>query len=149
MSHPLYTELVVEHQQHPRHKAPFPGPFSHAGEGKNPNCGDLVSLQISVQEGKIALLKWQGEGCALCMASASMMAEWANREHPEIEQILTRTQAVRGFLRGETDGASLGKYKTFSSVCKHPSRVKCAALPWAALEDAVKARQTESCDTQQ
>jgi nitrogen fixation NifU-like protein len=139
MTHSLYTELVLEHQQHPRHRAVFEGTPTHLGEGKNPNCGDHVKLALSLDEGThvVQCLKWSGEGCALCMASASMMAEWANREHPTREAFQQRSQQVRAFLRGERKGGDLGKYQTFASVCKHPSRVKCAALPWMALESAL------------
>lgn len=138
IKHDLYTELVLQHYKTPLYKGNFDGEPHYVGEGTNPNCGDLVVIFIGTsKDGNIDSIKWEGKGCALCMASSSMMAEWANKEKPTIKQAIIRAKKVRSFLRGESDGCDLGKYKTFSSICKHPSRVKCASLPWSALEAAV------------
>jgi nitrogen fixation protein NifU and related proteins len=135
----LYNDLVLEHAKHPRGKGPLEHP-THHGVGKNPSCGDAVSIQLHVRESCIVSLQWQGAGCALCMSSASLLADWAQSAPRTSSDGSLLVANVRLFLASslpEMAEPSIGKYKAYRGVCRHPSRIKCALLPLVAFEEAL------------
>jgi nitrogen fixation NifU-like protein len=141
----LYREVILEHYKQPRNTAPLwePGtPRNAAAERealcKNPSCGDRVSVQLAIEDGRVTHVAFQGIGCAISQASASMMTE-AVKGQP-----LSYVQAVRGEFRrmivdgGETpDPDLLGDLQALQGVAKLHARVKCALCGWSALDAAL------------
>lgn len=134
----LYQSVIIEHDRSPRNFRTLDAPTHHA-EGRNPLCGDEVSLQFMVDEnGIVTDAAFQGRGCAVSKASASMLTT----------AVMGRTVAEAGDLAREflalvtgkdADQATLGKLKVFGGLAAYPMRVKCATMPWHAMKEAFKA----------
>jgi len=139
----LYQQLVLDHGKSPRNKRPMHDCGSgccHHREGYNPLCGDKLTLHVRADGDTIDDLSFEGEGCAIFTASASMLTEvLKGRSKSEIKAILDE------FLQMLTDGEKtpdpdgLGKLAVFGGVKDFPARVKCATLPWRALEAIMEA----------
>lgn len=132
----LYQEMVVEHKRAPRHFGALAAP-THEARGHNPQCGDDVDVQLRLEDGRIADIAFHGQGCAICIASASMMTEAVlGRDIDTARALQARFRAV---LTGqaEPEGAQLGKLVSLSGVSRYPSRIKCALLGWHALMHAI------------
>jgi nitrogen fixation NifU-like protein len=130
----LYQEIILDHYRNPRNAADL----SHISEEnvhENPSCGDSVKIHASVKNGKIEKLEFEGKGCAISMASASMMSELlTGKSVEEARQVIADFQAV---MRGESERSTLdswGELAALSGVIDFPLRVKCATLSWHALE---------------
>ena len=132
----LYQELVLEHKRAPRNYGHLAHP-THRAEGTNPSCGDQVAVELQVQDGRVQDIRFSGQGCAICMASSSMMTEAvkgrdlaaAQQLQQHFRAVLTGTQAP--------DEAMLGKLVSLGGVRRYPSRIKCALLGWHALMHAI------------
>lgn len=105
----------------------------------NPTCGDEIRVRATVADGRVTGLEWEGQGCSISMASASVLTELAVGE--EREEFTQQIEAFRSVMRSrgtETpDEELLGDASAFAGVSKFPARVKCAMLAWVAAEDAV------------
>src|SRR3990167_45278 len=103
----LYREVILDHYQNPRHQGTLTTPTITA-EGKNPLCGDELTLQLGIEDGKITAVAWSGHGCSISMASASMLAEQLLGK--PMSAVVTLQQAVMQFLRGAQipSGTDLG-----------------------------------------
>ena len=141
MSLPLdsvYQELILRHYRSPTHRGDMDAPDAVVTM-RNPTCGDDIVLQLRVRGDTIEEVRFKGQGCAISQASASMMSGLiAGKTFAEAEPILAR---FRDMLHGDPDAAkdrSLGDLRALSGVSKLPRRVKCAMLPWDALEEAKK-----------
>ena len=132
----LYQEMVVEHKRAPRHFGTLAAP-THEARGHNPQCGDDVDVQLRLDDGRIADIAFDGQGCAICIASASMMTEAVIGR--DIEAARALQQRFRAVLTGqaEPEGAQLGKLVSLAGVSRYPSRIKCALLGWHALMHAI------------
>lgn len=132
----LYQELVVEHKRAPRHFGTLAAP-THQARGRNPQCGDDVQVQLRVEDGRVADIAFDGQGCAICIASASMMTEAVLGRDLELARELQ--QRFRAVLTGkaEPEAARLGKLESLAGVRRYPSRIKCALLGWHALMHAI------------
>ena len=132
----LYQEMVVEHKRAPRHFGTLPAP-THQARGRNPQCGDDVQVQLRVEDGRVADIAFDGQGCAICIASASMMTEAVLGRDVELARALQ--QRFRAVLTGqaEAEAADLGKLVSLAGVRRYPSRIKCALLGWHALMHAI------------
>lgn len=141
----LYQELVLEHKRSPRNFGHLPAP-THQARGTNPSCGDDLSVELNIADGRLADIRFHGQGCAICMASASMMTEAVKGQDIAIAQALQ--QRFRSVLTGQEDaeGAQLGKLISLAGVSRYPSRIKCALLGWHALMHAI-ASQADSSTT--
>lgn len=140
----LYQDLVLDHGRNPRNKRSIHdcgdgGQCRHT-EGYNPLCGDKLTLYAKTREGVIEDLSFEGEGCAIFTASSSMLTEvLRGRKVEDIRSILDE------FLESVTtegrmpDPEGLGKLAVFGGVKDFPARVKCATLPWRALEVILEA----------
>ena len=130
----LYQEVIVDHSKRPRNFRLLPHATNHA-EGFNPLCGDRIALQIAVNDGVIKDAAFQGSGCAISTASASLMTESVKgKSRAEIEAMFGKFHAmVTG--RGGPDG--LGTLEAFAGVSEFPVRVKCASLAWHTLRAAL------------
>ena len=133
----LYQEVILDHNKRPRNFRVIGNPSHHA-EGYNPLCGDRLNLFATVEDGVITDLAFQGSGCAISKASASLMTgAVVGKTREEAEALFERFQRlVTGTLEpAETE--TLGKLAVFSGVSKFPIRVKCASLCWHTLNAAL------------
>lgn len=138
----LYQEVILEHSKAPRNYR-RPAGTNYSAEGYNPLCGDHFTVFIDMDGDAIREVGFQGSGCAISKASASMMTQaLKGKTRAEAEKIF---QKFHGMVTGEhaasANGADLGKLAVFSGVCKYPARVKCATLAWHALQSALEGEQ--------
>lgn len=132
----LYQEIIVDHSKRPRnfHKLDE----GRAVEGFNPLCGDRLTVFLEVENGAVKDVAFEGSGCAISTASASVMTEAVKgRPLAEVHALFERFHKL--VTTGENGAASetLGKLAVFAGVSEFPSRVKCATLPWHTLEAAL------------
>ena len=134
----LYQEVILDHQRHPRNYALLPT-ANRCAEGINPLCGDHVTVYLDVQDGAIRNISFQGDGCAIAKASASMMTSVVKgKTLAEASEAFKRFhQMVTGGQDPCFDLESMGKLAVFSGVSAFPVRVKCASLAWHALNTAM------------
>jgi len=137
----LYQEVILEHSKQPRNFREL-GDANHRAEGYNPLCGDHFTVYLKLAGEKIQDVSFQGSGCAISKASASMMTQSIKgKTMAEAEKIF---QQFHGLVTGaEHNGAQeeLGKLAVFSGVSEFPVRVKCATLAWHTLHAALEGKQ--------
>jgi nitrogen fixation protein NifU and related proteins len=135
----LYREVVLDHYRSPRGREPVASPDVER-EGYNPICGDEVKLSLEMDDSRVRQAQVRCRGCAISVASASMMAEIL----PGLssEEIGDRIEIFRRILHGEAPpaGLDLGDLEALRGVASFPVRVKCALLPWMTLKEALKER---------
>jgi nitrogen fixation protein NifU and related proteins len=135
----LYQEVILEHSKHPRNFHALET-ANHRAEGFNPLCGDRFTVYVDVQDGAIHDIAFQGSGCAISKASASMMTQTLKgKSEQEAESLFTRFHDLVTGNGGAED--QLGKLAVFSGVSEFPLRVKCATLAWHALRAALRGEQ--------
>lgn len=145
----LYQEVVLDHSKRPRNFGPLPDATATA-KGDNPSCGDEVELALKLTPAGIEALKFTGHGCAICMASASLMTLKVRGRQPAAA--LEMAGAFRHMLTApeETEPPeSFGDLQVFSAVRRFPQRVKCATLAWRALEQALTASAETPVSTEE
>jgi nitrogen fixation NifU-like protein len=134
----LYRELILDHARNPRHFGTLPE-MTHHAEGINPLCGDKLHLYLRIDDdGRIADVAFEGSGCAISVASASLLTETV--AGLSTEQAMSRFAVVIEALttdNGPGAAAGLGKLAALQGVREYPSRVKCATLAWHALCAAI------------
>ncbi len=133
----LYREVILDHHRHPRNFGSLEG-ANAVVEGYNPLCGDRVEVAVKIKDGQIlADCRFKGEGCSICMASASMMTEEVlGRVLPQVEEII---QGFRALMKSEECPLAVeGDLESLVGVRNFPVRIKCALLPWTTLNDAIK-----------
>lgn len=143
----LYQELIVDHYRHPHNFGPLTGANRHA-EGFNPLCGDRLTLALKVVDGVIEDARFEGSGCAISTASASLMTDaLKGRTEAQAEALFEAFQAQLTGPEGAEPALPLGKLAVLAGVREFPVRVKCATLAWhtlhAALQSAGQAVSTE------
>jgi nitrogen fixation NifU-like protein len=139
----LYQEVILDHNRQPRNFHAMPDATRQA-EGFNPLCGDKVTVFLKIEEGKVADVSFQGSGCAISTASASLMTDSIKGKTLDEVEALFRT--VHTMLTGgeaeaaggEAAGVDLGKLAVFEGVREFPMRVKCATLSWHTLHAALE-----------
>ena len=134
----LYQEVILDHNRKPRNWGTLADATHHA-EGVNPLCGDRLQLGVKVNGDALEAIAFEGESCAICKASASMMtAAVKGKPRSEAEQLIGE---FRDMATGKLDPANephhLGRLTVFSGVRDLPTRVKCAILPWHTLHAAL------------
>jgi nitrogen fixation NifU-like protein len=133
----LYQEMVVDHSRRPRNFRRLEN-VTHQAEGFNPLCGDKVNVYVDVDGGVVRDVSFEGEGCAISKASASLMTESIKgKSEAEVKKLFSR---FRDLVTGKVDGdpTELGKLAVFSGLRGFPTRVKCATLPWHTLRAALE-----------
>ncbi len=134
----LYQEVVLDHGKRPRNFGPLAGETHHA-EGLNPLCGDHLTVHARVEGGVVREVKFEGSGCAISKASASVMTGAVKgKTAAEIDALFERFHALVTEGPGSADAAALGKLAVFGGVHEYPTRVKCASLAWHALRQALR-----------
>ncbi|SMF48635.1 Fe-S cluster assembly sulfur transfer protein SufU [Pseudogulbenkiania subflava] len=129
----LYQELIVDHYRRPHNFGPLAGANRHA-EGFNPLCGDHLSLSLKVVDGVIEEARFEGAGCAISTASASLMTDaLKGRTEAEAEALFAVFHALVTSEDGLPADAPLGKLAVLAGVREFPTRVKCATLAWHTL----------------
>ena len=140
----LYQEVILDHNKKPRNFGALPDANRHA-DGHNPLCGDQISVSLKLNGDTIEDIRFEGQGCAISKASASMMtAELKGKTLAEAETIFgTFHEMVAGPEELEEDEIeALGKLAVFSGVREYPARVKCASLAWHTLHAALENEAT-------
>lgn len=134
----LYQELILDHGRRPRNFKPL-DEANRTAEGFNPLCGDKVKIYVNVDGDEIKDISFQGSGCAISTASASIMTETLKgKTRDEAEELF---ETFHDLVTGEPaklDSPELGKLAVFSGVSEFPIRVKCATLSWHTLRAALK-----------
>ncbi len=144
----LYQEVILDHNKRPRNFGPLPEANHHA-EGVNPLCGDHLTVYVDVERGVITRVAFEGAGCAISRASASLMTDAVKGKRiEEAEQLFE--QFRRMVVSGADDPveSSLGKLNVLCGVREFPARVKCASLAWHTLHAAL-AEKEETVTTEQ
>lgn len=142
----LYQQVILEHNRKPRNFGKLESCTHHA-DGHNPLCGDQLRLTIQVEGGRIADIRFDGSGCAIDVASASLMTGAVKGK--TTEEADRMADQFRAMVRGDLDPGApndLGKLTLFQGVKDLPSRVKCAVLPWATLHSALKGEEVASTE---
>ena len=134
----LYQEVILDHYRRPRNKGALEASTSHASL-RNPLCGDEVDVHVRMEDGRVADVKFGGQGCSISQASASMMTELVKGHTPEEVRVLGERFA--SMIRGDAEAAgdkALGQTRALSGVSRFPTRVKCALIAWEAVARAVR-----------
>lgn len=143
----LYQEVILDHSKRPIGKGAFEAPsgtLTASHHEFNPSCGDEITLSVAVSPGggKIELLAWEGQGCSISMASASILSQLVRDDALTAAEARTRIDAFREMIQSrgtiEADEDVLGDAVALQGVSKFVMRVKCAMLAWVALEADLK-----------
>jgi nitrogen fixation NifU-like protein len=130
----LYRDVILDHYSHPRNKGTL-DPADVVREGANPLCGDEIRLFLTVRDGVVTDVRFDGRGCSISQASASMMTERIKGQPvAEAERLIA---AFKAMMHGEPPAEALGDLEALQGVRKFPVRVKCATLGWVTLEGAL------------
>jgi nitrogen fixation protein NifU and related proteins len=138
----MYQAAILEHARRTRHRGVL-DPADARQEGINPSCGDELLLTLRFDGDLVAEARFEGKGCAISQASASLMAQAIEgRSRAEVADLVAHVKAM---IHGEGVHADLGEVAVLEGVRRLPARVKCAALPWTTLEAAM-ARPTPATE---
>jgi nitrogen fixation NifU-like protein len=141
----LYEEVILEHNRNPRNYPKNPRGATHHAHGFNPLCNDEITVHLKIADDAIRDIGFEGSGCAICMASASLMTEAvAGKSVAETEALIDKTHRMLA-ENGPSEG--LGKLRVLEGVHAFPMRVKCATLPWHTLRAALRGG-TETVSTE-
>jgi len=142
----LYQEVIFDHNRHPRNFGKLEGANHHA-DGNNPLCGDKLRLYLKIEGDVITDLRFEGTGCAISTASASLMTErLKGMKVTDAEALFHKFHAVVTEDDKDAAGPELGKLSVLTGVRDYPARVKCATLAWHTLEAALHNRETASTE---
>lgn len=133
----LYQEIILDHYKNPVGRG-LREPFDAESHHVNPTCGDEITVRVKLVDGKVADLSYDGQGCSISQASASVLHEVASG-HPVAEALKAHeafVELMQGRGEVEPDEDLLGDGIAFAGVAKYPARIKCALLSWMAFKDA-------------
>ena len=149
----LYKQVIIDHYRNPKNKGDLPSPPAMKAKGYNPNCGDDVTMYLEVDDDRLSRIRLVARGCAVSVASASMMSEAV--EGKAIGDLRVVADRFRTMLRARdvdlteaaandtsTLGANLGDLEALKGVARVPERIKCAMLPWVTLEQGLADTQS-------
>jgi nitrogen fixation protein NifU and related proteins len=139
----LYQEVILDHNKSPRNFRKMDDATRHL-EGYNPLCGDHYTIYLKMDGDRILDLSFEGAGCAISKASASVMSSMVKgKTRDEAEAMFQNFhQLVQGKLNAEENIDALGKLAAFAGVSEFPARVKCASLAWHTMHAALEEQQT-------
>ena len=130
----LYRDVILDHNRSPRNFGKL-DPADATAVGRNPLCGDKLDVTLRMDGDRLADVRFEGQGCAISVASASLMSEAVKgRRREEIEQLY---QQVHALMTGHPGNTDLGKLAALGGVAEFPARVKCASLCWHTLNAAL------------
>ena len=133
----LYQEVILDHYRNPHHKG-LSEKFDVQVKHNNPSCGDEITLNLSISNGVIEGISWEGVGCSISMASVSMMSDLViDQQYSRAVEILNQfTSLMQSKGQSKGDEELLEDAVAFAGVSKFPARIKCALLGWMAFKDA-------------
>ena len=148
----LYQDIILDHGRHPRNFRPIAHP-THTAKGHNPLCGDRVTVYLTIDGDRIADVSFEGRGCAISTAAASLMTEILKGK------TLAEAQALFTQFHAKVTGGEVGtvaeeleedaeRLEPLTGVKAYPARVKCATLPWHAFEAALRGGAAEPVKTE-
>jgi len=144
----FYRELILDHNKNPRNRRKLDN-ADRTAEGYNPLCGDRVTVFVKVEDDVVKEVTFEGTGCAISTASASLMTE--SLKGKTLDEVKTIFEGFHDLVAGESCESakrpSLGKLEVFSGVRQYPARVKCATLAWHTLNAAL-AKKNETVSTE-
>jgi nitrogen fixation NifU-like protein len=135
----LYREVILDHYQHPRNRGRL-DPSDIAVEGANPLCGDELALYVALRDGRVADVRFEGRGCSISQASASMMTEALKGK--TLDEARRLVADFKDMMHGQPPADDLGDLAALQGVRKFPVRIKCATLPWVAFEQGLTEHET-------
>lgn len=137
----LYRQVIMDHYKNPRNKGSLED-GSLIVDMNNPTCGDRIHLTMKVEDGKVTDAKFDGEGCSISMASASMMTQTIIGQ--DMDKALKLSHIFSEMIQGkdfEDEDMDLGDIEALQGVSKFPARIKCATLAWKAMEKGLNEQQ--------
>ncbi len=133
----LYQEVILDHNRRPRNRGRLPDPTGSA-EGHNPLCGDSVTVTLRTDHGRVEEVAFEGAGCAVSTASASLMTEAIKgKSLEEVENLFRQFQEMVTETGEPEEHEELGDLQVLAGVRAYPVRIKCATLPWHTLHAAL------------
>ncbi len=151
----LYREVILDHYRNPRNRGHLNAPTATA-EGVNPMCGDELTIEVLLSDGVVSDVAINGQGCSISQASASMMTEAIKgKTREEIDDLVSKFRTMMAIdesgdddasdvLDPERPGATLGDIEALQGVRQYPVRIKCAALGWNTLLEALGESEAET-----
>ena len=134
----LYQQVILDHNKSPRNFQKMPK-ANRVAEGRNPLCGDQVTLYVRLEGDIVKEISFQGSGCAISKASASLLTDsLKGKTVAQVKELFNKVHDM--VTTGNTQNEELGKLAVFAGVHKFPARVKCAILPWHAAMAAVEGK---------
>jgi len=144
----LYQEVILDHNRKPRNYGALPQ-ASHHADGHNPLCGDRITVDIDLDGDRIGAIAFEGESCAICKASASMMTvNVKGKSRADAETLIREFREMATGKLGPEGLAHIGRLAVFAGVHDLPTRVKCAILPWHTLHAALNSVATTTTESE-
>jgi nitrogen fixation NifU-like protein len=134
----LYEDVILDHNRNPRNYPKRPKGADHHAHGYNPLCGDEFTVHLKIEDGRIADIGFEGAGCAISTASASLMTEGVKGK--TVEEAKTLFSNVHKLITDSGEPGKVGKLAVLEGVKEFPMRVKCATLAWHTLNAALENR---------
>jgi nitrogen fixation protein NifU and related proteins len=133
----LYQEIILDHYRRPRNKGKV-DPADFQAKEYNPLCGDDIEVTARLKDGKIADIRFDGKACTICTASASIMTQ--KLRDKTLQEASELVKSFQTMMRGDVPfgGREMGDLKALEGVLKFPVRVKCATLPWHAVQNGIE-----------
>ena len=143
----LYQQVILDHNKKPRNFRKLET-ANHTAEGYNPLCGDQLTIYVNLEDNRVTDVGFEGSGCAISKASASMMTQAVKGKSKEQAENLFKEfhSMVTGELDEENEENTLGNLKIFAGVREFPVRVKCATLPWHTMHAALHKQDQTSTE---
>jgi nitrogen fixation NifU-like protein len=143
----LYQQVILDHNKKPRNFRKLEQ-ANHSAEGFNPLCGDHLTIYVDLEDNSVKEIAFEGSGCAISKAAASMMTQAVKgKSREQAEELFNEFHSmVTGELDEETEENNLGNLRIFAGVREFPVRVKCATLPWHTLHAALNDEQHASTE---
>ncbi|HXC72186.1 MAG TPA: SUF system NifU family Fe-S cluster assembly protein [Pyrinomonadaceae bacterium] len=143
----LYQQVILDHNKKPRNFRKLET-ANHTAEGYNPLCGDQLTIYVNLEDNRVTDVGFEGSGCAISKASASMMTQAVKGKSKEQAENLFKEfhSMVTGELDEENEENTLGNLKIFAGVREFPVRVKCATLPWHTMHAALNKQDEASTE---
>ena len=143
----LYQQVILDHNKKPRNFRKLEN-ANHTAEGYNPLCGDQLTIYVNLEDNRVTDVGFEGSGCAISKASASMMTQAVKGKSKEQAETLFQQfhSMVTGEFDEENEENTLGNLKIFAGVREFPVRVKCATLPWHTMHAALNKEDQASTE---
>jgi nitrogen fixation NifU-like protein len=141
----LYEEVILDHNRNPRNFMVAPEGANRHAHGYNPVCNDEFTVHLKIEDGIITAAWFEGAGCAISTASASMMTEAITGKTEA--QVRALFRSMHNLLTQEAEAGDVGKLEVLAGVHEYPMRIKCATLPWHTLRAALD-RESETATTE-